>query len=445
MAVASDLPRLDDRYQFNHAKNSVLLDDQGKPLAVLSEHHRILLAPGQIPRIVKQAVVSIEDKRFYSEPGIDPRGILRAALADVLQQHTQGASTIAEQFVKNALEAQSHRTVFEKLREAALAYQLTHKWPKEKILTEYLNTIYFGEGAYGIESAAETYFGHEEEHAGCGLPKAPLCVEELKPWEAALLAGIIASPSGFNPVVHPQAARERRAVVLKDMFEQHYIDESQYREGLAAPLPPPQDVEPPQAPPVDGLQTGYFTSWVEQQLIERYGAQRALEGGLTVHTTIDLELQRAAEDAVHAYVGGPEAPTASLVAIENSTGDVRAMVGGPNYDTTPFNLATAGERQPGSSFKAFDLATALEHGISLGDVYTSAPKDIRRSRHARPGKVHRPQRPERVRRARARCSKPPPGRTTPCTPKWVCRLAPGGSPKPRTAWASARPSRPTPR
>jgi penicillin-binding protein 1A len=375
MAVTSDLPRLDDRYQFTHARNSVLLDDQGRPLGVLSEQHRILLTSAQIPRIVKDAVIAIEDKRFYSEPGIDPRGIVRAALEDLLhEQSVQGASTIAEQFVKNALQAQSHRTVFEKLREAALAYQLTKKWPKEKILTEYLNTIYFGEGAYGIESAADTYFGQEPSHQGCGLPKAPLCVGQLKPWEAALLAGIIASPSGFDPVTHPQAAKERRALVLKDMLEQHYLTPAQYREGLVQPLP--QSVQPPQVPPVDGLQTGYFTTWVEQQLIERYGAQRALEGGLTVHTTLDLELQRAAEQAVHSYVDGPEGPSGALVAIENSTGDVRAMVGGQNYDTTPFNLATAGERQPGSAFKAFDLATALEQGISLGSVWTSAPKAL---------------------------------------------------------------------
>ena len=258
MAVTSDLPRLDDRYQFTHAKNSILLDDQGRPLARALRAPPHPARPDQIPRIVKHAVISVEDKRFYSEPGIDPRGIIRAALADVLHEHSvQGASTIAEQFVKNALEAQSHRTVFEKLREAALAYQLTHKWPKEKILTEYLNTIYFGEGAYGIESAAETYFGHEEAHAGCGLPKAPLCVEELKPSEAALLAGIIASPSGFNPVTHPQAANERRAVVLKDMFEQHYIDAAQYqRRHQRSRCRGEQNVQPPQAPPVDGLQTG---------------------------------------------------------------------------------------------------------------------------------------------------------------------------------------------
>ena len=376
MAVASDLPQLEDRYQYTHAKNTILYDDQGRPLAVLSEQHRILVSPNQIPRLVKDAVISVEDKRFYTEPGIDPRSILRAAVADVLGQQQQGASTITEQFVKNALEANSHRTIFEKLREAALAYQLTHKWSKEKILTEYLNTIYFGEGAYGIEAAAETYFGNEPAHQGCGLPNAPLCVSQLRPWEAATLAGIIASPSAFDPTVDPRAATERRSLVLKDMYDQHYISAAQYHEAMIQPLPSAQDVHPPQAPPVDGLQTGYFTSWVEQQLIDRYGAQRALEGGLAVHTTLDLDLQRSAERAIDSYLPGPEGPTASLVAIENSTGDVRAMVGGHNYDESPFNLATEARRQPGSSFKAFDLATALEHGISPYSVWTSAPKEF---------------------------------------------------------------------
>ncbi|MDE3070953.1 MAG: transglycosylase domain-containing protein, partial [Acidobacteriota bacterium] len=375
MAVASDLPKLEDRYQFTHAKNSVLFDDQGQPLGTLSVQHRILLAPAQIPRVLKDAVVAVEDKRFYSEPGIDPRGILRAAVDDVLGRGgLQGASTITEQFVKNALEAQSRRTVFEKLREAALAYQLAHKWSKEKILADYLNTIYFGEGAYGVEAAAETYFGHEGAHAGCGLPGAPLCVSEITPGEAATLAGIIASPSAFDPVINPHAALARRGLVLKDMLEQRRLSYAEYTRAMAEPLPQPQTVQPPQVPPVDGLQTGYFTSWVEQQLIERYGAQRALEGGLTVHTTLDLGLQRAAEQAVNGYLPGPAGPTAALVAIENSTGDVRAMVGGHDYAAQPFNLATQSERQPGSSFKAFDLATALEHGISPYSVWASAPK-----------------------------------------------------------------------
>lgn len=375
IAVASDLPQLEDRYQFTHAKNSYLLDDHGRPLAVLSEQHRILLSANQIPRIVKDAVVSIEDRRFYSEPGIDIKGIIRAALADLLHGGAvQGGSTITEQFVKNALDAQDHRTLFEKLREAALAFQLAHKWPKEKILAEYLDTIYFGEGAYGIEAAAETYFGHLPGHLGCGLPGAPLCVSELTVGEAALLAGIIASPTGFDPVTHPLAARERRDLVLKDMLEQHYITRSEYNRAMEEPLPAPQEVQPPTSPPVEGLQTGYFTSWVENQLIEKYGAQRALEGGLRVKTTLDLGLQRIAEAAVKQYVDGPGQPSAALVAIENSTGAVRAMVGGKDFEREPFNLATESERQPGSAFKAFDLAAALEDGISPYSVWTSKPK-----------------------------------------------------------------------
>ena len=115
----------------------------------------------------------------------------------------QGASTIEQQFIKNALQAQSHRTIFEKLREAALAYQLSHKWSKEKILTAYLNTIYFGNGAYGIEAAAQTYFGREVDHLGCGTPNHPLCVAQLQPWEAALLAGIIQDPTAYDPANHP--------------------------------------------------------------------------------------------------------------------------------------------------------------------------------------------------------------------------------------------------
>jgi penicillin-binding protein 1A len=378
LAVASDLPQLDDRYQFTHAKNTVLLDDQGRPLGLLSKQHRILAASWQIPPVVKHAVVAVEDKRFYSEPGVDVRGVLRAAVADVLGggSGVQGASTIAEQFVKNALEAQNHRTIFEKLREAALAFQLAHKWPKEKILAEYLNTIYFGEGAYGIEAAAETYFGREPAFAGCGMPKAPLCVQDLDPAQAAMLAGVIASPSAFNPVANPRAATARRDLVLGDMLEQHYLTRAEYERSIAQPLPTPREVQPPpQVQQVDGMQTGYFTSWVEQQLVERYGPGVPDEG-LTVHTTLDLNLQRAAEQAVDNYLPGPEGPTASLVAIENSTGDVRAMVGGRNYETEPFNLATESERQPGSAFKAFDLATALEHGISPYSVWRSAPKEF---------------------------------------------------------------------
>ncbi len=379
MAVASDLPQLEARYRQENARNSVLLDDRGTPIGMLSERNQVLLTPQQIPSVVRHAVIAIEDKRFMTDEGIDLRSIARAAVADVLHgSAVQGASTIEQQFVKNALPgAQEHRTILEKLREAALAFHLAHHWPKLKILTEYLNTIYFGNGAYGVEAAAQTYFGQEPDHRGCGLPRQPLCVQELRPWEAALLAGIIQSPTGYNPVTEPAAARVRRNTVLAQMYEQGYLDRAQYEEATIQPLPTPQGVQPPQQPLVDGVDTGYFDDWVGQQVVARYGPARTYYGGLQVHTTLDLALQRAAEEAVDGYLPGPEGPTAALVAIENSTGDVRAMVGGRNYDESPFNLATEGERQPGSSFKAFDLAAALQDGISPDSVWSSRVKTFR--------------------------------------------------------------------
>jgi penicillin-binding protein 1A len=377
MAVASDLPSLENRAEFQNARNSVLLDDQGQPLAVLSRQDQILVTPSQIPQVVKNAVIAIEDKRFRTNSGIDIRGIARAFVADIMHKGVvQGASTIEQQFVKNALQAQAHRTIFEKLRETALAYQLAHKWSKEKILTEYLNTIYFGNGAYGIESAARTYFGSDVNHLGCGTLKHKLCVEELEPWEAALLAGIISSPTYYDPVTKPQAARMRRDLVLEEMLAQGYLPRNEYEEGVRQALPAPKDVQPPHQTLAEGVDAGYFTSWVQQQIIERYGATRAFDGGLRIKTTLDLDLQRAAEGAVNGYLPGPEGPTASLVAIESSTGEVRAMVGGRDYNRTPFNLATEGERQPGSSFKAFDLAAALEDGISPESVWSSHVKEF---------------------------------------------------------------------
>jgi penicillin-binding protein 1A len=375
IAVASDLPSLEKFSQLKDAKSSILLDDLGHPLGIVSQQNRVIVTPDEIPSIVKEAVIAIEDKRFETNSGIDIRAIARAVIQDIQHKGSvQGASTIEQQFIKNALQAQSHRTIFEKLREVALAYQLSHKWSKEKIITAYLNTIYFGNGAYGIESAAQTYFGQDVNHLGCGTLGHALCVQQLQPWEAALLAGVIQSPTAYDPANHPVAARERRDLVLRQMLQQGYLKRAVYEESIGQSLPAGKDIQVPRAQTVEGVQAGYFTSWVQQQVIERYGAPRAFDGGLRITTTLDLELQHAAEQAVNAYLSDPSGPTAALVAIENSTGEVRAMVGGRNYDATPFNLATNGERQPGSAFKAFDLAAALEDGISPESTWSSRQK-----------------------------------------------------------------------
>jgi penicillin-binding protein 1A len=369
-AVSQDLPAIYDFAQYKASKNSEVFDANGEPLGTLtSNQNKILLSSGQISPNIKNAVVSIEDSRFYENDGVDLRGIGRALVADVLSQSAQqGASTITEQFVKNALEAEGSRTILEKFREAALAYKLGKHWSKDKILTEYLNTIYFGEGAYGIEAAARTYFG--AAHPGCGTPQEP-CASVLEPWEAATLAAIIASPSAFDPKVYPENSLGRRNLVLEKMYEQGYISHAQYEEGIKHALPSPSDIKPPKF----DSKAPYFMAYLRQQLLDRYGASKAFFGGLKVKSTLDLKLQEAAEEAVSSYLGYSPA-TASVVVINNKNAGIKAMVGGPDFETEPFNLATQGHRQPGSSIKPFTLVTALEEGISPETVYESAPQEF---------------------------------------------------------------------
>jgi penicillin-binding protein 1A len=376
MAVAADLPSLENREEFKQQRNSVLVDVHGQRLGILtSPENRILVDHEQIAPVMEHAIVSIEDKRFYEHEGVDIRGIGRALVQDVMQRRAaQGASTIPQQFVKNALQAQSSRTVLQKMREAAMAYHLSRKWSKQKIITEYLNAIYFGNGAYGVESAARTYFGNEPWHEGCGRSSARPCAKELRVAEAALLAGVISSPSGYDPVSRPAAAEKRRNLVLQRMAEQKYITQAQYQEALETSLP--TSISPPRERSVTPA-SPYFTTWVKQQVVDRYGARTAFSRGLKVRTTLDLGMQRAAEDAINRMLPNPDGPTAALVAIDNDTGEVRAMVGGRDYNESPFNLATQGQRQPGSSFKPFILAEALRQGISPEATFTSRKKLIR--------------------------------------------------------------------
>ncbi len=376
-AVSQDLPAIYDFAKYKSQKNSKVVDSSGRPIGTLSsDKNKILLNSSQISPNMKNAAVAIEDARFYENDGVDLRGIARALVSDFLSGSAQqGASTITEQFVKNALEAESSRTVLEKFREAALAYKLAKHWSKSKVLTEYLNTIYFGEGAYGIEAAARTYFG--AAHPGCGTETEP-CAALLQPWEAAMIAGIIASPSAFDPKINPEAALARRNLVLEKMLEQGYITHEQYVEGIHKALPAPADIKPPTLQ----AKAPYFTAFLQQQLVERYGPEKAYFGGLEVHATLDLRLQEAAEEAVGAYLGSSPA-TASVVVIDDHTGGIKAMVGGPDFETAPFNLATMGRRQPGSSIKPFTLMTALEEGISPSTEFPSEQRTFHFGKHGK--------------------------------------------------------------
>jgi penicillin-binding protein 1A len=371
MAVAQDLPKLENRAQFERAENSVVYDRDGNRLATLTNNEgRILVESDEIAPVMKEAVVAIEDQRFYDHRGVDFQGIARALYQDVLSgSASQGGSTITQQFVKNALAAQDDRTIFQKLRESALAYQLERNWSKDKIITEYLNSIYFGEGAYGIEAAARTFFGYA--HEGCGEDGQPTCASELLPYEAALLAGIIASPDAYSPRNNRASALARRNLVLQNMADQGYITDEEFTRYASNQLPPNYALQPP----ADDSIAPYFTSWLRQQLVDKYGAGEAFGGGLEIKSTLDLELQQQVEAIAESTVSGVGLDS-SVVVLDNETAGVLAMVGGFDYETSPFNIATNGLRQPGSAFKPFTLVTALEEGRSPSEVFASSPQSI---------------------------------------------------------------------
>ena len=369
VSVAGDIPQLENKEQYAKAKNSEVFDSEGRRFGtLLSNSQRILVESEDISPYIKSAVVAIEDQRFYEHRGVDYLGILRAAReAFIPGGSTQGASTITQQFVKNALEAQSSRTYFQKLREASYAYHLERQWDKDKILTQYLNTIYFGEGAYGIEAAARTYFGFR--YPGCGEGGADPCAAQVAPEEAAMLAGIISSPSAYSPRANPNDAGERRNLVLQKMNEQNVLSDEEYELAARQALPASSEIQKPE---VDSL-APYFSEWLRQQLVDKYGPGRAFGGGLDVRTTLDLDMQEAAQSAAYNTLAGIE-PTASVVVIDNETGGVKAMVGGNDFEKEPFNLATNGHRQPGSSFKPFTLITAFQNGFGPTSTFPSAPQ-----------------------------------------------------------------------
>ena len=362
VAVSAQLKGLDPLHQQHQQVDGYIYAGDGHTiLAVLrGSQSRVLVPSSAISPWMKQAIVATEDKRFWEHRGIDIRGMARALWADVRHKGAvQGGSTITQQFVKNSLTG-NERTVTRKLKEAALAWQLEQVWTKDHILTAYLNTIYFGNGAYGVERAARTYFGHNA--AKLNLP------------EAALLAGIPEDPSLYDPVAHPQTAKARRTTVLRLMLQQHVIDAARYRWAVRQPMPKPQNIH------LSGVQgvAPYFGEYVKSQLISNpsLGVKKVYGGGYRVYTTINLELQKLARTAIHKWLPDPNGPQAALVALNPTTGAVLAMYGGNNFHASQFNLAVQGERQPGSSFKPFVLATALKQGISPQTIFKSGPVSI---------------------------------------------------------------------
>jgi penicillin-binding protein 1A len=358
-AVASEVPALDPAAQHSDVDTVVYASNGRTVLAVLrGDESRVLVDTDDIAPIMRQAIVSVEDQRFFEHNGIDMRGVARALWQDVRHQGiVEGGSTITQQFVKNAY-IRNEQTLARKVREAALAWQLEQRWSKDRILTAYLNTIYFGHGAYGIQQAARVYYKKS--------------AQDLTLPESALLAGIPADPALYDPATSPRSAVLRRRHVLAMMLEQGKITPRQFQRADDAELPTPEDIRLPgtQGP------AQYFVNYVKDALVARYGAGRVFGGGLRVTTTIDMDLQLKARAAIEKVLRNPAGPAAALVAIDPQTGAVKAMFGGRNFRASQFNLAAQARRQPGSSFKPIVLATAMEEGISPVTEIESKPVSI---------------------------------------------------------------------
>jgi penicillin-binding protein 1A len=352
---------------------SYVTDSAGNPIGVFREFDlTIPIQPADVPQVLKDAVVAAEDRRFWQHKGVDAWGLARAAWTNYSEGETvQGGSTITQQYVKNAY-LTGERTLSRKLREAILATQLERRMSKEEILFDYLNTIYFGSGAYGVGAAAVSYFGKP--------------VSQLNLSESAMLAGLIPAPTDWSPRVDSRAAEGRRQLVLKEMVDQRLITSEDYDKAKAlglwlvidGPAPAPATLIQPQ-PTKGGSAYPHFVDWVEQVLLAKYGPEKVYRGGLNVQTTLDPHLQDLAQQAVANRLQRTSAPVdMALVSVEPATGLVKAMVGGRDYNSSQVNLATGGTLgfQPGSSFKPFTLATAFEQGIGPETVY-NAPTSLK--------------------------------------------------------------------
>ena len=356
-----------------NAAPSRILDAQGRLITTIGEEDRQSVALTSVAEVAQEAIMAIEDSRFLSHNGIDPQAIGRAAVANAASTDiAEGGSTITQQYVKNAL-LDNDRTISRKIEEATLALSIERNYSKDVILEQYLNTIYFGGGAYGIERAARTFFG--------------VASSELQLHQAALIAGMIQSPARFNPHQNPENAQTRRNLVLERMNEQGLITEGT---RLAAANEPLGVLAPAPAEAGNRSAAPHFVEEVKQWLLkesdaigdnqaERYA--NLLRGGLTITTTIDLDLQAKAEAAVKDVLPGQgqdaRTPDAAVVSIEPKTGFVRVMVGGYDFygqhGYAKANLATGAGRQTGSAFKPIVAATAFSEGVAPSKTYP-APK-----------------------------------------------------------------------
>ena len=317
----------------------------------LSEERRVPVSIDKIPKHVQQAFIAIEDNRFYEHSGIDYRGTARALVSTLSGREVQGGSTITQQLAKNAFLTQE-RSIIRKIKEAFIAKELEHKYTKDEILTMYLNQIYFGQGAYGIESASLYYFGKH--------------VQNLDIAEAATLAAIPKSPNYYNPFENPKESKNRQELVIDQMVKYGFISADSATKAKAKKMVYSTSHKQQNNP------RGYFFDMISQKVIAEVGADALYKGGLKIYTTLDMDMQLAAEKAMrhlpNYYTDGKKLtqPQMALAAVDPKTGYVKAMIGGRGQDK--FNRATLAVRQPGSAFKPFVYLTAMQNGFTPASI-----------------------------------------------------------------------------
>ena len=337
-------------------QNSFVYARDGSLLgSIPAERNREPVTTKQMSKWLPKATTSIEDRRFWQHGGVDYEGIARAAWKDITAgKVVEGGSTITQQLVRNLYVGQE-KTFNRKLKEACLAIKLSRRWPKQKILDEYLNTVYYGNHAYGVEAAAQTYFS---KHA-----------RELTLLQSALLAGLPQAPSVYDPFHNPQAALDRRDEVLRAMLSNGGLTLRQYEAAIRSNS---LGLKPGRI--YTRIKQPYFFSYVIDELERQYGANTVREGGLKVYTTIDPRLQRLANKAIRDILPYKTDPAAAIVSVVPGTGEIRAMAAVVRTKGNQFNLAAQSGRQAGSTFKTLVLASAIEQGVDPDSTYyTSAP------------------------------------------------------------------------
>jgi penicillin-binding protein 1A len=340
VGFTSFLPQVDNLDNFHLVAATQVFDSHGQLISKLFEENRIVISINNMSPFIQQAIVANEDSRFYSHMGVDPIGIIRAMWVNLYSGGlVEGGSTLTQQLAKNMFLTQE-RTFTRKIKEFFWAIIIERKFSKQEILQAYLNQVYFGEGAYGVEAASQVYFG---KHAN-----------ELTLAEGALLAGLPRGPNIYSPYIDSKAALERRATVLAGMEKEGYISQDQVAQAQKQPI-----VLAGKKKRV--VQASYFLDYIANELVEHYGADLVYKGGLKVYTTLDSKVQQEAESTLGKYQG-------AVLALDPRTGYIRAMVGGRNYEESQLNRTIVEVRQPGSAFKPFVYAEALRQGLTANSM-----------------------------------------------------------------------------